>query len=93
MDKVKQAIHYWCDDIRNGCCMGDKIGIAVLDTGLSPHTDLSGRVKAFRDCIYGKRHYMMIADTGHMWRGFCVEAVECLEASLPVWLQRQSLLL
>jgi len=33
MDKVKQAIHYWCDDIRNGCYMGDKIGIAVLDTG------------------------------------------------------------
>ncbi len=39
MDKVKQTIHYWCDDIRNGRCTGDKIGIAVLDTGLSPHPD------------------------------------------------------
>lgn len=63
MDKVKQAIHYWCDDIRNGCYMGDKIGIAVLDTGLSPHPDLSGRVKAFRDCVYGKE--TLYDDSGH----------------------------
>lgn len=63
MDKVKQTIHYWCDDIRNGRCTGDKIGIAVLDTGLSPHPDLSGRVKAFRDCVYGKE--TLYDDSGH----------------------------
>ena len=93
MDKVKQTIHYWCDDIRNGRCTGDKIGIAVLDTGLSPHPDLSGRVKAFETASTGKRHYMMKADTGRMWLEFCVEAAECREAPLPVWLRRQSLLL
>ena len=63
MDKVKQTIHYWCDDIRNGRCTGDKIGIAVLDTGLSPHPDLSGRVKAFRDCVYGKE--TLYDESGH----------------------------
>ena len=93
MDKVKQTIHYWCDDIRNGRCTGDKIGIAVLDTGLSPHPDLSGRVKAFRDCVYGKETLYDESGHGTHVAGILCGSAECREAPLPVWLRRQSLLL
>lgn len=63
MDKVKLAINYWCDDTRNGLCKGKGVGIAVLDTGLAPHPDLTGRVKAFKDCVHGKE--ALYDDSGH----------------------------
>lgn len=49
MDKVKRAVGYWCDDTRNGFCMGKGIGVAVLDTGISDHPDFEGRILAISD--------------------------------------------
>lgn len=63
MDKVKQAIDYWCEDITNGICTGKGVGVAVLDTGISPHPDFQGRIRAFKDCINGKN--AMYDDSGH----------------------------
>lgn len=63
MDKVKQTIHYWCDDTRNGLYRGEGVGVAVLDTGLSPHPDFTGRVIAFKDCIHGRES--LYDDSGH----------------------------
>ena len=36
-------------------CTGKGIGVAVLDTGIYPHVDFSGRIWAFRDFISGRR--------------------------------------
>lgn len=63
MDKVKQIINYWCDDTRNGLYRGEGVGVAVLDTGLSPHPDFTGRVRAFKDCIHGRES--LYDDSGH----------------------------
>lgn len=63
MDKVKKTIDYWCYDTKNRLCTGKGIGIAVLDTGLSPHPDFQGRIRAFKDCINDKN--VMYDDSGH----------------------------
>ena len=33
MQKVKERIHYWCEDTASGRCLGGKITVAVLDSG------------------------------------------------------------
>ena len=48
---VKQAVSYWCDDIKSGKCLGKGVTVAVLDTGLSAHPDLEGRTAGFRDFV------------------------------------------
>lgn len=63
MDQVKQAIHYRCNDVINGKYLGQGISVAVLDTGLSPHPDLQGRVLAFKDIINKRNEYY--DDNGH----------------------------
>ena len=63
MNRVKQQIHYWCDDTRTGRVTGRKTAVAVLDTGLANHPDLRGRVLAFRDCVNGRSG--LYDDSGH----------------------------
>lgn len=49
MKWVKKTVHYWCDDISCGRCLGKGICAAILDTGISLHPDLDGRITDFRD--------------------------------------------
>ena len=49
MKWVKQKVGYWCNDIIKGKYQGKGVCIAVLDTGISKHPDLDGRVAGFRD--------------------------------------------
>lgn len=63
MDRVKQAVHYWCADTKNGSCMGQDVTVAILDSGLAPHPDFQGRVAAFQDFVEGRRE--AYDDNGH----------------------------
>lgn len=63
MKQVKQAVHYWCDDVINGRCLGQGIGVAVLDTGIMPHPDFDDRIVAFEDMI--NRRDRIYDDNGH----------------------------
>lgn len=63
MDQVKKYVHYWSEDMIKRKYTGKGIGVAVLDTGLSPHPDMKGRVVAFKDCINRKKEYY--DDNGH----------------------------
>lgn len=49
MKWVKQKVGYWCNDIIKEKYQGKGVCIAVLDTGISKHPDLDGRVAGFRD--------------------------------------------
>lgn len=60
---MKKEVHYWCDDTLNQKIAGQKVTIAVLDTGLAPHPDFRGRVAAFKDCIRGRD--IAYDDSGH----------------------------
>ena len=55
MRRVKENVHYFCDDTLFGHIDGHGITTAVLDTGISPHPDLEGRIVAFGDMLHGKR--------------------------------------
>ena len=63
MKWVKQKVGYWCDDIIKGKYQGRGICIAVLDTGISRHPDLDGRVAGFRD--FTSDHRECRDDSGH----------------------------
>ena len=45
---------------------GQGILVAVLDTGIYPHTDLQGRISGFKDYIRQRGQPMMITVTGHI---------------------------
>ena len=63
MRRVKENVHYFCDDTLFGHIDGHGITTAVLDTGISPHPDLEGRIVAFGDMLHGKRR--MYDDNSH----------------------------
>lgn len=63
MKQVKQIIHYWCNDTRTGKCLGQNIGVAVLDTGIVLHPDFDKRVLSFQDYVNGRP--MFYDDSGH----------------------------
>lgn len=63
MRQVKETVHYFCNDTLFGHVNGQGITTAVLDTGISPHPDLSGRIVAFGDIINGKKQ--MYDDNSH----------------------------
>ena len=66
MDRVKQQIHYWCEDTSSGTYLGGGVTAAVLDTGLSLHPDFRGRVAAFLDMTgKGKDPRVPYDDSGH----------------------------
>lgn len=63
MDRVKKIINYWCKDTEGKTCLGRGITAAVLDTGISPHPDLKGRIRGFQDLVHHRRD--IYDDSGH----------------------------
>ena len=63
MRRVKETVHYFCNDILFGHIDGHGVTTSVLDTGMSPHPDLKGRIVAFGDMLYGKKR--MYDDNSH----------------------------
>ena len=63
MDRVKQQIHYWCDDTMQGNNKGKNITAAILDTGMAPHPDFKGRIVSFVDCVNERK--TLYDDSGH----------------------------
>lgn len=63
MRRVKETVHYFCNDILFGHIDGHGVTTVVLDTGISPHPDLKGRIVAFGDMLYGKKR--MYDDNSH----------------------------
>lgn len=52
MDRVRRVIGAWKTDERG--IRGKGVGVAVLDTGVSPHPDFGGRIVCFRDFVGGR---------------------------------------
>ena len=67
MRRVKETVHYFCNDILFGHIDGHGVTTAVLDTGISPHPDLKGRIVAFGDMLYGKKRMYDDNSHGTMW--------------------------
>lgn len=63
MNKVKQQIHYCCEDTMRGNVKGQNVTVAVLDTGMAAHPDLKGRILAFYDCV--NHRHGLYDDSGH----------------------------
>jgi len=63
MKRVKELIHYKCDDTQSGRVNGEGIGVAVLDSGIVMHPDFDKRIIAFRDIVGKKRR--IYDDNGH----------------------------
>lgn len=63
MRELKQKIHYRCPDILIHHLSGRGITIAVLDTGISSHPDLQGRILGWKDCVNARQY--IYDDNGH----------------------------
>ncbi len=63
MNRVKQQIHYYCEDTVRGNIKGQNITVAFMDTGMTAHPDLKGRVLAFKDCVNNR--IGLYDDSGH----------------------------
>lgn len=63
MKRVKESVHYWCEDIKAKRCLGQGITVAVLDTGIAPHPDFKGKVLVFHDFVNGQD--LVYDDNGH----------------------------
>lgn len=61
LDRVRKILQI--DRIHAQGITGKGIGVAVLDTGVFPHTDIAGRIAAFYDFVQAKR--TMYDDNGH----------------------------
>ena len=74
MKWVKQSVGYWCDDIKQGRCIGQGVCVALLDTGIARHPDLKGSVVKFCDLqkkvACRERNVMTTADMERTWLGF-----------------------
>ncbi len=62
MDRARKVIEY----VDKNIYTGKGIYVAVLDSGVSRHPDLNGRILAFRDFTEGKRNTRAFYDdNGH----------------------------
>ena len=52
MRRVKETVHYFCNDILFGHIDGHGVTTAVLDTGISPHPDLKEDHDAWRYALW-----------------------------------------
>ena len=63
MKDLKRKIHYWCSDTMQNKITGKGVVCAVLDTGITQHPDLVGRIVGWKDCVQGKK--TIYDDNGH----------------------------
>ena len=63
MKDLKRKIHYWCSDTMQNKITGKGVVCAVLDTGITQHPDLIGRIVGWKDCVQGKK--TIYDDNGH----------------------------
>lgn len=56
-------MNYWCDETVMGKFLGQGIGVAVLDSGISLHPDFDYRISGFKDMT--KENKMIYDDNGH----------------------------
>ena len=63
MKDLKRKIHYWCSDTMRNKITGKGVVCAVLDTGITQHPDLIGRIVGWKDCVQGKK--TIYDDNGH----------------------------
>ena len=63
MKDLKRKIHYWCSDTMRNKITGKGGVCAVLDTGITQHPDLVGRIVGWKDCVQGKK--TIYDDNGH----------------------------
>jgi serine protease AprX len=61
MKWTKQTVGYWCPEIVEQKWLGQGVGVAVLDTGISLHPDFDKRILGFRDFV---NHDNQIYDDG-----------------------------
>ena len=89
MKDLKRKIHYWCSDTMQNKITGKGVVCAVLDTGITQHPDLVGRIVGYR----GRKPYMMTTDTEPMWQEFLPEMEKAEEACTAEWHRRRRSLL
>lgn len=63
MKDLKRKIHYWCSDTMRNKITGKGVVCAILDTGITQHPDLVGRIVGWKDCVQGKK--TIYDDNGH----------------------------
>lgn len=63
MKKVKETIDYWCEDTASGKCLGNRITVAVLDSGIAMHPDFEDRIWSFQDMLFHR--VVPYDDCGH----------------------------
>lgn len=63
MKDLKRKINYWCSDTMRNKITGKGVVCAVLDTGITQHPDLIGRIVGWKDCVQGKK--TIYDDNGH----------------------------
>lgn len=94
MKDLKRKIHYWCSDTMRNKITGKGVVCAVLDTGITQHPDLVGRIVGWKDCVQGKK--TIYDDNGHaepMWQEFLPEMEKAEEACTAEWHRRRRSLL
>lgn len=63
MRRVKERVHYRCDDVIKKGFAGQGVCVAVLDTGIAPHPEFKGQVVGFYDAVHGIQ--IPYDDSGH----------------------------
>jgi len=63
MKRVKELVHYECEDTLTYKLTGENVGVAVLDSGIVMHPDFGKRITAFKDVVNSRR--MIYDDNGH----------------------------
>ena len=84
MRRVKETVHYYCNDTLFGHIDGSKVTTAVLDTGVSRHPDLDGKIVAFGDMLHGKRQMYDDNSHGTHVSGIIAGPAECLPDCMRV---------
>lgn len=83
MDNVRRKINFKSMD----GLTGEGIGIAVLDTGISPHNDLKKRIVCFKDFVNSRTE--AYDDNGHgthaAWRYAKFQNFQCINISCSLF--------
>lgn len=58
MKDLKRKIHYWCSDTMRNKITGKGVVCAVLDTGITQHPDLVGRIVGMEGLRTGEENHI-----------------------------------